>query len=51
MNVDPFIILAGVVLLVLLLVMSAAFFVLNSNLEDQNKRLKDQVRKLSEGKP
>jgi hypothetical protein len=45
--VDPLVFFAGAVVLIVSLAMTAAFFVLNSKLEDQNKRMREQLEKQS----
>jgi multisubunit Na+/H+ antiporter MnhB subunit len=43
--VDPGIAFAGLVVLIVSLIMTAAFFTLNSNLEDENRSLKEKLKK------
>lgn len=42
--VDPGIAFAGLVVLIVSLIMTAAFFTLNSNLEDENRSLKEKLK-------
>lgn len=43
--IDPAIVLIGGVVLAVSLMMTAAFFILNSNLEDENRSLKEKLKK------
>lgn len=42
--IEPAVLIAGVVVLIVSLIMTAAFFTLNSNLEDQNNSLKEKLK-------
>jgi hypothetical protein len=43
--VDPGIAFGGLVVLIVSLIMTAAFFILNSKLEDENRSLKEKLKK------
>jgi hypothetical protein len=43
--VEPALAFAGVIVLVVSLIMTTAFFTLNSNLEDENRSLKEKLKK------
>lgn len=43
--VEPALAFAGVIILIVSLIMTTAFFTLNSNLEDENRRLKEKLKK------
>jgi|Laugrefabdmm15dn_1035133.scaffolds.fasta_scaffold17964_2 hypothetical protein len=43
--VDQGVVFAGAIVLIVSLIMTAAFFMLNSNLEDQNRILKEKLKK------
>lgn len=45
--VDAGLFTGSVVVMVVSLIMTSAFFILNSKLEDENKSLKEQLKKLS----
>lgn len=42
--VDPAFVAGGAVVLFVSLILTAAFFTLNSNLEDENRRLKEKLK-------
>lgn len=42
--VDPAIVFGGAVVLFVSLILTAAFYTLNSNLEDENRRLKEKLK-------
>lgn len=43
--IEPALFFASVVILIVSLIMTTAFFTLNSNLEDENHRLKEKLKK------
>lgn len=43
--IEPALFFASVVILIVSLIMTTAFFTLNSNLEDENRRLNEKLKK------